>query len=300
MKGIRLSLKQTPSGLGRLDMSQFDSEKLLVASELDIAHMPLVVDSQIEPLGNWFNVTVHESNSTATMQVEIEGDLRQIDYLGARFRDCDLRVNGSVGDHLGYAMTSGTIVVQGDVGRHCASNLKGGSVTVKGNAGDYAGGARVGDRRGMQGGRLTIRGKAGHHVGHRMRRGTIIIHSDVGSGLGMRMIAGTIVTCGTIGMGLGCGMRRGTILRLNSIQPSSHTLSNPTAKLNLNELEIPGFTVAEESELSFLPILLQDLRSDLPEVIQSQLPASTALLPRRGLRCQGDRAILGLGEVISL
>ncbi|MFO0944215.1 MAG: formylmethanofuran dehydrogenase subunit C [Pirellulales bacterium] len=298
MKGIKLQLKQTPPHYARLDMSLFTTDKLLESNELDIANISINVGLQTDHLGNWFSVSITSAESTQPLRIEVEGDLGKVDFLGNRLRDCELHVNGSVGDHLGYAMSSGAVFVKGDVGCHCANQMHGGSITVCGNAGENAGGARVCDRRGMQGGRLIVHGNVGHHAGHRMRRGTIIVHADAGNGLGMRMIAGTIVACGSVGLGMGCGMRRGTILRLGA--SPDHFNSHENATNNDMERQIPGFTPAEESELSFLPILLQSLRSDLPRSIQTQLPQTPELLPRRGLRYQGDRSILGLGEIISL
>ncbi len=288
MTVIKLQLKHAIPVGTRLDFSQFTVAKLTEKSLMEIAKIDIAVDSQFDQLGNWFSITGDFTSSDQSLRIEIEGDLSRVDNLGTKLHDCELRIEGSVGDHLGYAMTSGTIVVEGDAGRHCANQMRGGLVKIHGNASDYAGGARICDQRGMQGGRLIVCGSVGSHAGHRLRRGTIIIHADADCGLGMRMIAGTIAACGKVGTGIGCGMRRGTIVQFsassNYLRPSN----------------IPGFTTAEESELAFLPILLQNLRPDLPSSIQSQLPESPALLPRRGARCQGDRSIAGLGEIISL
>ena len=101
MKGIKLQLKQIPPQNARLDMSQFTADKLLESNELEIAKISIAVGLQTDQLGNWFSVSTTSPKSNQPLHIEVEGDLRQVDFLGNRLRDCELHVNGSVGDHLG-------------------------------------------------------------------------------------------------------------------------------------------------------------------------------------------------------
>lgn len=283
MSGLRLTLRQPPPTGVRIDLSALTSQCLKELSHSQIGQLQLNIGNKTDEIGNWFAV-----ESCPCGRIELCGDLSQFDFIGAELRDSEILIDGNVGDHLGQNMRSGTILVQGNAGQYCGGQLTGGSIVVCGDVGHYAGGARVGERRGMQGGILVIQGNAGSHAGHRMRRGCLLIHGSSDYALGMRMIAGTIAACGKTGIGVGCGMRRGTILLFESKRTNGGAQSHP------------GFTEAEECELSFLPILLSSLYPHLPNHILQRLSDSPIDLPRRGIRCLGDRAISGLGEIISL
>ncbi len=74
-------------------------------------------------------------------------------------------------------------------------------------------------------------------------------------------------------------MARGTLLLLD---PPESLLSEG----------LVGFTTPSPSQLSFLPILLQQIAPHLPAKLANTLVSS------RWRRCMGDRAELGLGEVL--
>lgn len=282
MSGLELHLRQSPPLGVRMDLCGITPSQLRSLSLAEIEQLPIQVDGVTQKLGEWFKIR----GDAAQMELTIAGDCNCCDSIGARLEGGILRVEGDAGDQLGHRMKAGELSVSGNVGRYCASQMRGGMVKIAGNASDYAGGANPTERQGMRGGLLVIYGNVGKCAGHRMRRGMMIIHGSVDSGLAMRMIAGSIVCCGDVQSVIGCGMRRGTIVLL---QERLKTLS-----------EIPGFTKLEESELSFLPILLKSAIPHLPQTVRQNFSVEAEQLPKRGLRSLGDRALGGLGELILL
>ena len=282
MNGLELQLRQTPPLGVRIDLRGIIPSQLRSLSLAEIEQLPIEVDGLTQKLGEWFKIR----GDAAQMELTIAGDCNCCDSIGHGLDGGVLRVEGDAGDQLGHRMKAGELTVSGNAGRYCASQMRGGMVKIAGNASDYAGGANPTERQGMRGGLLVIYGNVGKCAGHRMRRGMMIIHGSVDSGLAMRMIAGSIVCCGDVQSVIGCGMRRGTIVLL---QERLKTLS-----------EIPGFTKLEESELSFLPILLKSAIPHLPQTVRQNFSVEAELLPKRGLRSLGDRALGGLGELILL
>ncbi|TWU49741.1 GltB/FmdC/FwdC-like GXGXG domain-containing protein [Rubripirellula reticaptiva] len=123
-----------------------------------------------QTIGDWFDVQDSDGPDT----VELRGDLRRF-------------------DHIGAALSSGELKVVGD-------------------AGNFLGGAADGKRLGMSGGRIVITGNVGDYAGHRMRRGEIWICGNVGRFAAAHMVAGTIVIAGKIGHDFAIGMRRGSLI----------------------------------------------------------------------------------------
>ncbi len=282
MSGLELQLRQSPPLGVRIDLRGVIPSLLRSLTLAEIELLPIEVDGLPQKLGEWFKVR----GDAAQMELNIAGDCGCCDSIGHGLDGGVLRVEGDVGDQLGHRMKAGELSVSGNVGRYCASQMRGGMIKITGNANDYAGGANSTDRQGMRGGLLVIHGDVGKCAGHRMRRGMMILHGSVDSGLAMRMIAGTIVCCGDVNPVIGCGMRRGTIVLLQE---------------RLNGLsDLPGFTSLEESELSFLPILLKNAIPHLPKTVSLNFPLEADRLPKRGLRGLGDRARGGLGELILL
>ncbi len=282
MSGLELQLRQLPPLGVRIDLQGVIPSQLRSLSLGEIEQLPIQVDGLPQKLGEWFKIR----GDAAQMELTIAGDCGCCDAIGHGLDGGVLRVEGDVGDQLGHRMKAGELTISGNVGRYCASQMRGGMIKITGNASDYAGGANATERQGMRGGLLVIHGNVGKCAGHRMRRGMMILHGSVDSGLAMRMIAGTIVCCGDVNPVIGCGMRRGTIVLLQE---------------RLNRLgDLPGFTTLEESELSFLPILLKNAIPYLPQSVRQNFPVEAERLPKRGLRSLGDRARGGLGELILL
>ena len=282
MSGLELQLRQLlPPGV-RIDLRGVIPSQLHSLTLGEIERLPIQVDGITQKLGEWFKVR----GDAAQMELTIEGDCGCCDSIGHGLDGGVLRVEGDAGDQLGHRMKAGELSVSGNVRRYCASQMRGGMIKIAGNASDYAGGANPTERQGLRGGLLVIHGNVGKCAGHRMRRGMMIINGSVDSGLAMRMIAGSIVCCGDVQPVIGCGMRRGTIVLLQE---------------RLNRLsDLPGFTKLEESELSFLPILLKNVIPYLPQTVRQNFSVEAEQLPKRGLRSLGDRALGGLGELILL
>jgi formylmethanofuran dehydrogenase subunit C len=159
----------------------------------DIAELPVVHGGRPAKLGAFFKVRGGRSSV-----VRIEGDLPQVEAIGAGMAGGVLTIDGSVGRDLGIAMS-------------------GGRIDVRGGAGDNAGGAYPGAARGMTGGEIVVRGNAGDETGARMRRGVIAVTGDVGRGTGIGVIAGTVVVFGNAGPGAGRFLKRGSIVALAPI-----------------------------------------------------------------------------------
>jgi formylmethanofuran dehydrogenase subunit C len=159
----------------------------------DIAELPVVHGGRAAKLGAFFKVRGGRSSV-----VRIEGDLPQVEAIGA-------------------AMTGGVLTIDGSVGRDLGIAMSGGRIDLRGNAGDNAGGALPGAARGMTGGEIIVRGNVGDEAGARMRRGLVVVTGDGGRGTGTGMIAGTVVVFGKTGPGAGRFLKRGSIVAIGPI-----------------------------------------------------------------------------------
>jgi formylmethanofuran dehydrogenase subunit C len=144
-------------------------------------------------LGDLFDIRGEPSGS-----VRFDGDLSQVDRLGAGLSEGAVLVDGNLGDEAGLAMSGGTL-------------------EITGNAGARAGGAAPEARRGMTGGELVIRGAAGPDAGSRMRRGILAIAGDSAGYVGQGMIAGTVVVFGNAGADPVLWSKRGTLVALGEL-----------------------------------------------------------------------------------
>src|SRR5207253_2786749 len=143
------------------------ADRLAGLDAKQIAQLPVVHGGRPGALGDFFKVRGGRSSV-----VRIEGDLPQVEAIGASMAGGELTIDGSVGRDVGIAMS-------------------GGRIDVRGHAGDNAGGARAGAARGMTGGEIIVRGNVGDEAGARMRRGILAVTGDGGRGTGIGMIAGT-------------------------------------------------------------------------------------------------------------
>jgi formylmethanofuran dehydrogenase subunit C len=144
-------------------------------------------------------------------QIEWEGDLTNVHWIGARMQSGEVRIYGEAGRHVGSEMSGGRIQVWGSAGDWLGAELHGGLIHVRGSAGHLVGAAYRGSSRGMTGGTILVEGSAGNEIGHTMGRGLIAIGGACGDLVGFNLLAGTILVAGQPGIRPGAGMHRGTI-----------------------------------------------------------------------------------------
>jgi formylmethanofuran dehydrogenase subunit C len=202
----------------RIDADGLTPDRLVNLSRADIAALPVWVGSRRATVGDFFEVKGERSDRLA-----IEGDLRNVDGLGAGTSSGEMLIHGSVGRRVGAEMTGGWIDVRGDAGDDAGLAMQGGALRVTGNAGDRLGAARPGASKGMTGGEIVINGSVGCDAAARARRGLVVIGGDVGADAARAIIAGTLVVFGRTGANPGRGSKRGSIVALGPIEiPSTY------------------------------------------------------------------------------
>jgi formylmethanofuran dehydrogenase subunit C len=201
----RLTLRAIPPA--PLDASPLVPASLAALDARQVQALPITVGQATMPAGEWFTVQQIEGDA-----LEIDGETRRVDRVGARMRGGELVVHGACGDEAGYGMRGGKLQIRGDAGDGLACGLRGGSIEVHGNAGAGVGGAPLGERPGMRGGRVLVHGDVGAQCGTRMRRGEILVGGSAGPLCAARLIAGTLVVCGRVPDDAGVAMRRGTLI----------------------------------------------------------------------------------------
>ena len=187
-------------------------------TEADIAALSVLAGSHRAALGDFFTVQGERSD-----RLHIEGDLRNVDGLGAGTASGELLVHGSAGRRVGAGMAGGWIDVRGDVGDAAGLGMHGGALRITGDAGDRLGAAPAGAAKGMSGGEIIVNGSAGAEAAARARRGLIAVGGNVGAEAARAIIAGTLVVFGGIGANPGRGSKRGSIVALGEIDiPSTY------------------------------------------------------------------------------
>lgn len=269
-----LTLVRKPLNCGRLNLSGLLPERLVVLTVEQLQQWPVLTEAGEKSLAE-----IAEVFDGSRDQLLLAGDWTSADYVAAGMHHGEISVQGSVGNFLAAGMRGGRLEIHGDAGDYACSSLAGGRVVIQGSVGRYAAAAAPLAPRGMAGGELWIGGSADEFLASRMRRGRVVVLGDVAAGCASRMIAGTVVIAGDMQLPSGYGMARGTLLLLN---PSPALLGTG----------LPGFTTLEPCELSFLPILLNDVARSLPARVAQQLADA------RWLRALGDRAEQGLGELL--
>jgi formylmethanofuran dehydrogenase subunit C len=272
MKPLTIRLPNTASK--HLNLNGIVPNRLCGLSISEIAQLAIEVNDRPAILGDHCQAIDGDRD-----EIAFEGDLSRCDYIGGGLTIGRMSVAGNVGDFLADRMSGGRIEVRGSAGRFACSGLRGGIVDILGDCGEYAASAAPGAKRGMNGGVLVIRGNCGQWLATRMRRGTVVVHGRTAAACASRMIAGTLALCGPVDFPLAANMARGTILMLGP-----RIVCNAPA----------GFTDPENTELSFLRILMNDISPHLPTSLRnSPLPATV-------FRSLGDCVTRGLGEVIWL
>ncbi len=269
-----LTLHKTQSSTRRINLSGIVPDRLLNLSLAEIAALPIVVGDVRSALKSEFEIVDGDRN-----RLLLSGDLNYCDCVGGGMQSGTLEVASSVGAYLANDMKSGQITVNGHAGSYACSSMRGGLVEILGSVGEYAAAAAPHQRRGMNGGTMVIHGNAGAWLANRMRRGLVVVRGDVGVGCASRMIAGTVVIEGAVELPLGYGMARGTLLLVGG--QSTQLAGN-----------IAGFTEPAACELSFMTVLLREVAAHV------SVDCAATLLTSRWLRCLGDRAEQGIGEIM--
>lgn len=176
-------------------------------SQKEIEHLEIFHGNVKMPLAEMFGVSGDASDG----QMEWQGDLSGVHWIGAKMTSGSIRIPGNGGRHIGSEMKGGEIHVDGDAGDWVGGEMKGGLIHVRGRAGHLIGAAYRGSAVGMRGGTILVDGDAGNEIGHTMRRGMLAIGGNIGDLAGFNMLAGTIFIFGDSGIRHGAGMHRGTI-----------------------------------------------------------------------------------------
>jgi len=264
MSALTLTLKVNLQH--RLNMGGITAQALVHRSLDDIAAIPLSYGRGSVRLDEVFDVQGDD-----TQHIILRNSHALMDNIGQGMQGGRMEIHGDVGHYLGLDMR-GDITLHGNAGNFAGCQMQAGTLRITGNVADYAGGALIGNRRGMRGGMLMIHGHAGDRLGEHMRRGTILVDGDVGEYCAANMLAGTIAVAGKVGRYCGYAMQRGTVLLQH--MPQLHA----------------SIVNAGQHELGFLKLLSASWR-DLPSQF-SKLNCT------RVTRYCGDIANQGRGEIL--
>lgn len=243
-----------------------------------VQRLPLDDAQRFGKIGDWFDVSIDPSESTAH-QLVLEGDCSSLDFVGHSMSAGTLLVAGDVGRGAAWQMAGGQMRVGGNVGSHAATSMTGGALRIDGSAGDFLAGPAPGQRVGLAAGSIRIAGAAGDFVGRRMRSGLITVGGSVGQYPGIDMVAGTIAIGGSLPETAAWGMKRGTLF-----------CGSPPEKL------AGGFSHPRLETPAVWPLLRRWLR----QRAVSGSPLDLALQSQgfHLYRCLGDQATRGMGEII--
>ena len=240
-------------------------------SQLEISSLSVLIGSRRASVGDFFKVRGERSDHIA-----IEGDLKNVDGLGASCAGGELLIHGAAGHRVGAGMTGGRIDVRGDVGDDAGIGMQGGVLRVGGDAGDRLGAAAPGSAKGISGGEIVVNGSAGRDAAARARRGLVVVGGTAGDDAGRAMIAGTLITFGRMGADPGRGSKRGSIVALGGINvPASYV-----------------FACAYQP--TYIRLVLTYLQR------QHGLTVEARVLDGTYNRYCGDMASLGRGEILEL
>jgi formylmethanofuran dehydrogenase subunit C len=172
-----------------IEIDGLTPDRMANLTEADIAALPVLAGSHRAALGDFFTVQGERSD-----RLHIEGDLRNVDRVGAGTAAGALLIHGSAGRRIGAGMTGGWIDVRGDVSDEAGLGMHGGALRITGDAGNRLGAAPAGAAKG-----------------------------NVGAEAARAIIAGTLVVFGGIGANPGRGSKRGSIVALGAIDiPSTY------------------------------------------------------------------------------
>jgi formylmethanofuran dehydrogenase subunit C len=250
----------------RLNMSAITPNQLANLSLKQIADIRLPYGRDSVRLEELFSIQGND-----TQHIVLRNTSALMDNIGQDQQAGRLEIHGDVGHYLGLNMR-GEITLHGNAGNFAGCQMQSGLLHITGNAGDYAGGALIGNRKGMRGGTLIINGNVGDRCGEQMRRGTILVDGHAGDYCAVNMLAGTIAVAGKVGRNCAYAMKRGTVLLQH------------TPKLHASMVN------AGQHQLGFLSLMAQSWR-EYPSQF-SQLNCT------RVSRYCGDTANQGRGEIL--
>jgi len=256
----------------RLNLGQLTPDQLQGKTIASIREISLPYGMTKLRVGDAFDIEGNDTQHIAFVNSSV-----LMDAIGQGMQHGKIEVHGDVGHYLGLNMR-GEIELFGNAGNFVACQMQSGLIRIHGNVGDFAGGALIGNRRGMRGGMLIINGNAEDRLGDQMRRGTILVDGNVGDYCAANMVAGTIGIAGKIGAYCGYAMRHGTIL-----------IANSTTTINAFH---PTMVDVGHHHLAFLRLSFSAWR-DLP----SHFSKLTSI---RAHRWMGDIASDGKGEILIL
>ena len=272
---MRLTLRplSLPEGIP-IDGAGLSADRFAGLDARAAARLPILVGNRPEALGELFSIeSAPDDGTPAGTALEIEGDLRRFERLGAGMTAGRLLVRGDAGEAAGSGQTGGLIRITGDAGARAGEGHRGGALLIEGKAGDDLGAPLPGLPHGIAGGLVVASGGAGHGAARRMRRGVVVVGGDCGAAAGLEMLAGTVIVLGRIGPGPGALMRRGTLVVEEPFDP------------------LPIFTAGGEGRFSFLR-----LYHDALGAAGIELPREFSDRPRR--RFVGDLSGGGQGEIL--
>ncbi len=272
---ITLTLKGVPDG--RVIADVVAPDRFSTLSNREIGALPLwlsrgAIDGEratrhTAQLGELFAVRGERAST-----VQISGDLRTIDRLGATMGGGSLTIDGDAGSGLGYMMRGGAITLLGSAGSDAGLAMAGGTLLVSGSAGERLGGSLPGASRGMTGGEIFVSGGAGRGAASAVRRGLVVVGGDTADA-GEAMIAGTLIVGGAIAGAVGQWNKRGSII----------TLGGATA--------LSTYRYACTYRPAYLRLLFQYLRSRAVSI-------DDRIASGRFARYCGDISQLGKGELL--
>lgn len=266
---IRLTLRNVLDQVIEIDGLTPDRTANLSAA--GIASLTVFAGSRCAAVGDFFTVQGERSD-----RLHIEGDLTNVDGLGAGCAAGELLIHGSAGHRVGAGMMGGRIDVRGDVGDEAGLGMQGGALRVTGNAGDRLGAATAGAARGMTGGEIIVSGSAGREAAARARRGLVVIGGDAGAEAARAIIAGTLVVFGRTGANPARGSKRGSLVALGGI-------------------DVPAtYEYACAYQPAYIRLLLTYLHRQYGVTVDSRALDGTYN------RYCGDMASLGRGEILEL
>ncbi len=207
---IRLTLRNALDQV--IEIDGLTPDRTATLSQSEISSLPVLAGSRRAALGDFFTVQGERSD-----HIRIEGDLKNIDGLGAGCAGGELTIHGHAGHRVGAGMTGGRLEVHGDVGDDAGVGMLCGELRVSGNAGDRLGAAAAGASKGMTGGEIVVLGSAGREAAARARRGLVVIGGDAGADAARAIIAGTLVVFGRTGANPARGSKRGSLVALGGI-----------------------------------------------------------------------------------
>jgi formylmethanofuran dehydrogenase subunit C len=234
-----------------------------------VAALPVFLGKRQHRLDTFFEIDGPPGDD-----LDLQGDLSRVKWIGRAMTRGRVRVVGSAGMHLGAYMTGGTIEVTGDAADWVGGEMRGGTIHIHGNAGGQVGAAYRGSMAGMSGGTILIEGSAGIEVGMRMKRGLIAIKGPVRDFAGLQMKGGSLFLLGGAEIRTGAWMTRGTIVTLTPVRL------------------LPTFAYACSYSPSFLRVYARRLRA-----AGFEIPCESTAGTYR--RFTGDSSVPGKGEILT-